>query len=140
MVPNEILLDDPADKTPGVVYPEEVKAMLRDPNLDQGMKDILELQAKVTGSFFAQSLGGVYKQNLEGIPSWSKPRATSAIKAKYDFARKSEPNAIRNEVNVSVPALSDHRRPQLSSESYPRNDSWTLGNRKRGGCRELRIC
>lgn len=99
--PLGIPLDVPQPK-PNYVFPDAVKTMLADPNLDENMKSIIELQAKITGSFFAQSLGGVYEQNIEGVPSWNKPRESSATKAKYDFERRKEPNAMRNDLNVST--------------------------------------
>lgn len=99
--PPNLQLEDPEDEQPALVIPDEVKSMLGDPSLDPEKRAFLEMGAKVAGAYFAQSLGGVYNRNLHGIPSYNRPRETSAETALYNQLRLKDPKVFRNVINVS---------------------------------------
>lgn len=119
-VPDEVR-DQPNSRSRLPGYPEEVRAMLRNPDLDEEERRSLNTGARLMSSFINHALGGGYAYNLDGSPNWSKNKKTSSEKAKFTAIIRRDPAAIRNDITVRSKVKAESVQLTSLSESQSRN-------------------
>lgn len=76
--------------------------MLEDPTVEEATKETYRIQSNLFRAYFTEALGGIYRSNLDGIPSYRHIRESSARRSRYRKLIRRDSRAIRNDVNVSI--------------------------------------